>query len=60
MDKHPDRFKTLTDTMRNVYTDPNYKKAVLKAKAPWEYIVFGGPGGRRWKRWGSSGETAKT
>ena len=43
VDKHPDRFKIMTETMRKVYTDPDYKKAVLKAKAPWEYIVYGGP-----------------
>jgi putative tricarboxylic transport membrane protein len=41
VDKHPDRFKVLTDTMQKVYTDPDYKKAVLKAKAPWEYIRYG-------------------
>jgi len=41
--KHPDRFKVLTDTMKKVYSDGDYKKAVLKAKAPWEYISYGGP-----------------
>ena len=43
IDKHPDRFKILNETMKKVYTDPDYKKAVLKSKAPWEYIVYGGP-----------------
>ena len=43
IDKHPDRFKVLTDTMKKVYSDPAYKKAVLKSKAPWEYIAYGGP-----------------
>ena len=43
INKHPDRFKTLTETMKKVYTDPDYKKAVLKAKAPWEFISYGGP-----------------
>lgn len=43
VDKYPDRYKTLVDTMKNVYTDPDYKKAVIKSKAPWEYISYGGP-----------------
>ncbi len=40
-EKHPDRFKVLTDTLQKVYTDPAYKKAILKTKAPWEYIGYG-------------------
>ncbi len=40
-EKHPDRFKVLTDTMQKVYTDPAYKKAIVKTKAPWEYIGYG-------------------
>ena len=42
-EKHPDRFKLLTDTLAKVYTDPAYKKAVLKTKAPWELIRHGTP-----------------
>jgi len=43
VDKHPDRYKVLVDTLKKVYTDPAYKKAILKTKAPWEYIQYGGP-----------------
>ena len=43
VDKHPDRYKILTDTLKKVYTDPDYKKAVEKTKAPWEYIKHGSP-----------------
>ena len=41
VDKHPDRFKVLNDTMVKVFDDPDYKKAVLKTKAPWENIRYG-------------------
>ena len=43
VDKYPDRFKILTDTLKKVYGDPDYKKAIVKTKAPWEYIRYGGP-----------------
>lgn len=43
VDKHPDRFEILTSTLKNVYTDPDYKAAVEKTKAPWEYIGYGSP-----------------
>ena len=42
-DKHPDRFKKLNDSLQKVYTDPDYKTAVVKTKAPWEYIGYGSP-----------------
>jgi tripartite-type tricarboxylate transporter receptor subunit TctC len=43
VDKFPDRFEILTSTLKNVYTDPDYKAAVEKTKAPWEYIGYGSP-----------------
>ena len=43
VDKHPDRFQILTDTLKKVYTDPDYKAAVEKTKAPWEFIKYGSP-----------------
>jgi putative tricarboxylic transport membrane protein len=43
IDKNPDSFKVLVDTLAKVYGDPEYKKAVIKTKAPWEYITPGGP-----------------
>ncbi len=43
IEKHPDRFKTLEDTLKTVYTDPAYKTAYEKTKAPWEFIGYGGP-----------------
>jgi putative tricarboxylic transport membrane protein len=41
VEKYPERFKVLTDTLQKVYTDPAYKKAVVKTKAPWEFIKYG-------------------
>ena len=41
VDKHPDRFKTLVTTGEKVFSDPAYKKAVVKTKAPWELIKYG-------------------
>jgi len=40
-EKHPDRFKLLNDTLLKVYPDPAYKEAVIKTKAPWEFIKYG-------------------
>ena len=40
-DKHPDRFEKLVSTGMQVFGDPAYKEAVLKAKAPWEMISPG-------------------
>ncbi|MDH3593711.1 MAG: tripartite tricarboxylate transporter substrate-binding protein [Rhodospirillales bacterium] len=40
---HPDRYKILTDTLKEVFTDPEYKVAVEKTKAPWELIKYGSP-----------------
>jgi len=41
VDKYPDRFKVLTDTLKKVYDDPAYKTAVIKTKAPWEFFGYG-------------------
>jgi tripartite-type tricarboxylate transporter receptor subunit TctC len=41
VEKFPDRFKTLTDTLPNVFTDPDYKATIEKTGAPWEYIKYG-------------------
>jgi putative tricarboxylic transport membrane protein len=41
MEKYPDRYKKLNDTILKVFDDPDYKKAVLKTKAPWENIRYG-------------------
>lgn len=43
IEKHPDRFKILQDTLKQVYKDPAYKKAYEKTKAPWAYIGYGDP-----------------
>jgi len=40
-DKFPDRYKILNDTGRQVFQDPDYKAAVIKSKAPWEFSVYG-------------------
>jgi len=42
IEKHPDRMKILEDTLRKVVAMEAYKKAVVKAKAPWELISPGG------------------
>ncbi len=41
VEKNPDRFKVLTDTLLKVYGDPDYKVAIEKTKAPWEFIKYG-------------------
>jgi tripartite-type tricarboxylate transporter receptor subunit TctC len=43
VEKHPDRYQILTDTLKKVYSDPDYKVAVEKTKAPWEFIKYGSP-----------------
>ncbi|NIP90463.1 MAG: hypothetical protein GWO21_16555 [Gammaproteobacteria bacterium] len=40
-EKHSDRFEVLNDTVRQVFADPDYKEAVIKAKGNWEYINYG-------------------
>jgi putative tricarboxylic transport membrane protein len=42
IERFPDRFKILQDTFKQVFADPEYKEAVLKAKGNWEYINYGG------------------
>ncbi len=41
IESHPDRYKAMNDTILKVFDDPDYKKAVLKTKAPWENIQYG-------------------
>lgn len=41
VEKYPDRFKILEDTAKKVFSDPEYKAAVKKTKAPWELIQHG-------------------
>ncbi|MDH3231552.1 MAG: tripartite tricarboxylate transporter substrate-binding protein [Alphaproteobacteria bacterium] len=43
VEKYPDRYKVLTDTLKKVYDDPDYKVEVEKTKAPWEFIKYGSP-----------------
>jgi len=40
---HPDQYELLTTTLKKVYKDPAYEEAIVKTKAPWEYISYGGP-----------------
>ena len=40
-DAHPDRFEFLVDSMKKVFDEPDYKDAVLKSGAPWEFIKYG-------------------
>ena len=42
IEKYPDRFKILEETAKKVFADPEYKAAIEKLKAPWEYIDYGG------------------
>ncbi|MFT5538498.1 MAG: putative tricarboxylic transport membrane protein [Alphaproteobacteria bacterium] len=42
IEKYPDRMKVLEDTLRQVVALDAFKKAVIKAKAPWELISPGG------------------
>lgn len=41
VDKYPDRYKKLVETGAKVFSDPAYKAAVIKTKAPWEFIKYG-------------------
>ena len=43
IEKYPDRYKMLTDTLLKVFDDPDYKVAIEKTGAPWELIGYGGP-----------------
>jgi putative tricarboxylic transport membrane protein len=40
---HPERYKVLQDSFRQVFDDPGFKNAILKARGVWEYINWGGP-----------------
>lgn len=41
VETYPDRVKKLTDTFRQVFSDPDYKVVAEKAGTPWEFIQFG-------------------
>ena len=41
--KHPERYEKLIKTGEAVVKDPAFKKAVLKAKLPWNLIKYGSP-----------------
>ena len=41
--KHPDRYAKLIATGKATIEDPDFKKAVLKAKLPWNLIKWGTP-----------------
>ena len=41
--KYPERYKILTETLLKVFDDPDYKAAIVKTKAPWEFIGYGNP-----------------
>lgn len=43
VEKYPDRYETLTTTLKKVYDDPAYKEAIDRTGAPWEFIGYGGP-----------------
>ena len=43
IDKYPDRLNILETTLKKVFTDPAFKEAYLKTKAPWEYVEYQGP-----------------
>ncbi|MDX1527086.1 MAG: tripartite tricarboxylate transporter substrate-binding protein [Gammaproteobacteria bacterium] len=42
IEAYPDRFKVLQESFKQVFADPEYKEAVVKAKGNWEYINYGG------------------
>ncbi len=41
VEKHPDRYKVLQDTLKKVIADPNYTKALKKTKVPMELFIYG-------------------
>ncbi len=43
VDNYPDRFEILQNTFKEVFDDPKFKAAVLKARGNWEYVNYGGP-----------------
>jgi tripartite-type tricarboxylate transporter receptor subunit TctC len=43
VEKYPAEYKILTDTLKKVFDDPDYKEAIVRTKAPWEFIRYGGP-----------------
>ncbi len=43
IEKHPDRFKIINDSFKQIFADPEFKTAIEKAKGVWDYISYGGP-----------------
>jgi len=43
IEKYPDRYKLLNDTLKKVFDNPAYKDAIQKTGAPWSLISYGGP-----------------
>lgn len=43
IDKHPENFKLLEDTLKKVFPDPAFKKAYAKTKSPWEFVGYRSP-----------------
>jgi len=43
IDKNPENFKILEDTLKKVFPDPAFKKAYLKTKSPWEFVGYRSP-----------------
>ena len=41
IEKHPDRYEKLISSAKKVFSDEAYKKAVVKSKAPLEFINEG-------------------
>ncbi len=41
VEKHPDRYKVLQDTLKKVIADPAYTKALKKTKVPMELFIYG-------------------
>lgn len=42
IEKYPDRFNKLKETMVKVFDDPDYKTAIEKTGRPWEFISYAG------------------
>lgn len=43
VEQYPKRYEVLTETLKKVFADPEYKEAIIKTKAPWEFIGYGDP-----------------
>ena len=43
IDGHSANFKKLEETLKKTISDPEFKKAYKKTKAPWDYVRYRGP-----------------